>query len=110
MACSNIRYGPGVTAEVGMDLANMKAKNVGVYTDKTLMGLPAMKTTLDSLTKSNINFKVYDDVRVEPTDSSFIKAANFAKEHNFDVILGMISHKISIISINGHNHIVKQKF
>ena len=58
MACSNIRYGPGVTQEVGMDLANMKAKKVGVYTDKTVGGLPAMKTTLESLQKNNINFKV----------------------------------------------------
>jgi hypothetical protein len=38
MACSNIRYGPGVTQEVGMDLINMGAKNVGVYTDKNLAG------------------------------------------------------------------------
>ena len=43
MACSNVRYGPGVTAEVGMDLANMKAKHVGVYTDKNLANLPPMK-------------------------------------------------------------------
>ncbi len=51
MACSNIRYGPGVTAEVGMDLVNLKAKHVGVYTDKNLAQLPPMKATLDSLTK-----------------------------------------------------------
>merc|ERR1712115_471268 len=35
MACSNIRYGPGVTQEVGMDMAGLGAKNVGVYTDST---------------------------------------------------------------------------
>ena len=38
MACSNIRYGPGVTQEVGMDLINLGAKHVGVYTDKNLAG------------------------------------------------------------------------
>jgi hydroxyacid-oxoacid transhydrogenase len=26
MAASNVRYGPGVTAEIGMDMANMKSK------------------------------------------------------------------------------------
>ena len=36
MASSNVRYGQGVTAEVGMDLANMKAKHVGVFTDKNV--------------------------------------------------------------------------
>ncbi|RCI05175.1 Hydroxyacid-oxoacid transhydrogenase, mitochondrial, partial [Rhizopus stolonifer] len=35
MAASNIRFGPGVTSEVGMDLNNIQAKKVAVYTDST---------------------------------------------------------------------------
>merc|ERR1712086_1118970 len=89
MACSNIRYGPGVTKEVGMDLVNLKAKHVGVYTDKNLMKLGPMKATLDSLTKAGVNFTVYDDVRVEPTDVSFKAAADFAKANKFDAILAV---------------------
>ena len=71
MASSNIRYGPGVTQEIGMDLENMNVKHVGVYTDKNLIELPAMKVVLDSLHKSNINYTVFDDVRVEPTDQRY---------------------------------------
>jgi len=89
MACSNIRYGNGVTQEVGMDFANMKAKKVGVYTDKNVAQLPAMKVAIDSLTKAGVKFEVYDDVRVEPTDTSFIKASNFAKQHQFDAFLAV---------------------
>jgi len=89
MACSNIRYGPGVTKEVGMDLVNLKAKHVGVYTDKNLIKLGPMKATLDSLTKAGVNFTVYDDVRVEPTDVSFKAAADFAKANKFDAILAV---------------------
>jgi len=37
MACSNVRYGPGVTQEVGADMAALNAKNVGVFTDSTLV-------------------------------------------------------------------------
>ncbi len=81
MACSNIRYGAGVTQEVGMDLANMKAKKVGVYTDKNVAKLPPFKIALDSLTKAGINYEIFDDVRVEPTDgrlmSSLIKLHSF---------------------------------
>ena len=72
MASSNIRYGPGVSQEVGMDLENMNVKHVGVYTDHNLIELPAMKVVLDSLHKSNINYKVFHDVRVEPTDQRYV--------------------------------------
>ena len=36
MAFSNIRYGCGVTKEVGYDLINMKASNVLLMTDKNV--------------------------------------------------------------------------
>lgn len=36
MACSNIRYGEGVTREVGMDLVNLGVKNTCVFTDKNV--------------------------------------------------------------------------
>ena len=72
-----------------MDLANMKAKNVGVYTDKNLVGLSPVKIALDSLTKAGIKYSVFDNVRVEPTDKSFMEAANFAKEKKFDAFLAV---------------------
>ena len=72
-----------------MDLANMKAKNVGVFTDKNVAQLPSVQVALDSLTKAGVNFKVYDDVRVEPTDISFGKAIDYAKQHNFDAYLAI---------------------
>lgn len=36
MASSNIRYGSGVTKEVGMDLVNLGVKNVCILTDKNV--------------------------------------------------------------------------
>jgi Alcohol dehydrogenase, class IV len=69
MACSTIRYGPGVTQEIGMDLVNMKAKNVCVMTDPNIAKLPPLKTVVDSLTREGVKFEVYDEVRVEPTEA-----------------------------------------
>jgi hydroxyacid-oxoacid transhydrogenase len=37
LATANIRYGPGVTAEVGMDAANMKSKKTVVFTDSKVV-------------------------------------------------------------------------
>ncbi|RVE54453.1 hypothetical protein evm_000938 [Chilo suppressalis] len=81
---STVRYGLGVTREVGMDLVNFGAKNVCVMTDSNLVSLNPVKAVLDSLTKNGINYQVYDKVRVEPTDTSFKDAVVFAKHGNFD--------------------------
>lgn len=59
----------GVTREVGQDLVNLGAKNVCVVTDPNVVSLNPMKAVLNSLTRNGVNYKVYDRVRVEPTDS-----------------------------------------
>lgn len=51
------------------DLQNMGARNVCLMTDKNLSRLPPVKAALESLAKNRVNYKVYDNVRVEPTDS-----------------------------------------
>lgn len=70
MAASSIRFGPGVTKEVGMDLKNMGAKRVCVVTDETVDKLTAMDQVRDALTREGVNFRVFTKVRVEPKDSS----------------------------------------
>ncbi|KAF6720313.1 Hydroxyacid-oxoacid transhydrogenase, mitochondrial [Oryzias melastigma] len=89
MASSNIRYGPGVSKEIGMDLQNLGACNVCLMTDRNLSLLPSVKAVLESLAKNGVNFKVYDNVRVEPTDSSFKDAITFAKNGSFDVYVAV---------------------
>jgi len=89
MACSNIRYGVGVTSEVGMDFINMKSKKVCIMTDANLAKLPVMQTVLDSFHKYNVPYDLYDAVRVEPDDKSFMSAINFAKAGEFDAFLAV---------------------
>ncbi|XP_028159820.1 probable hydroxyacid-oxoacid transhydrogenase, mitochondrial [Ostrinia nubilalis] len=81
---STVRYGIGVTREVGQDLVNFGVKNVCVMTDSNLVSLKPVKEVLNSLTKNGVNYKVYDKVRVEPTDTSFKDAVDFAKKGKFD--------------------------
>uniref|UniRef100_A0A8C5WCM8 Hydroxyacid-oxoacid transhydrogenase, mitochondrial n=1 Tax=Leptobrachium leishanense TaxID=445787 RepID=A0A8C5WCM8_9ANUR len=89
MAVSNIRYGENVTKEVGMDLQNLGMKNVCVMTDKNLAQLPPVKAVLNSLVRNNVNYTVYDSVRVEPTDKSFIDAIEYARRGNFDAFVAV---------------------
>ncbi|XP_076084353.1 hydroxyacid-oxoacid transhydrogenase, mitochondrial-like isoform X1 [Mytilus galloprovincialis] len=87
MACSNIRYGEGVTKEVGMDCNNFGAKKVCLMTDKHLVDLDCVKTVLQSLDDHKVNYKLYSNVRVEPTNESFQAAIDYAKEEQFDLYI-----------------------
>ena len=70
MAASSIRFGPGCTKEVGMDLKNLGAKRVCVVTDKNVAKLDAMKQVVEGLTREGVEFTVYERTMVEPKDSS----------------------------------------
>ncbi|MBK9170732.1 MAG: iron-containing alcohol dehydrogenase [Bryobacterales bacterium] len=84
LAASNIRFGAGVTAEIGMDFADLGVARVMVLTDPVLRALPPVATVLESLERNGIPFALYDRVRVEPTDESFQEAIRYAVEGGFD--------------------------
>lgn len=84
MATSSIRFGPGTTREVGMDLSDLGVKRVMVLTDPTVAGLAPLKTVLESLSDQNISCSVFDSVQVEPTDTSMKAAVAHAKSEPFD--------------------------
>src|SRR5690349_2908488 len=89
MAVSSIRFGKGVTREVGMDLADLGARHVLVVTDPKLRSLPPVQTVIDSLDANKIKYAIFDRVRVEPTDESFLDAINFAKAGNYDAYIAV---------------------
>ncbi|KAF4619166.1 hypothetical protein D9613_005081 [Agrocybe pediades] len=90
VAASNLRFGDGVTAEVGMDLKNMKARKVGVFTDPNVAKLRPMKTALEALEAENdLPFEVYDRVVAEPTEDSWRDAISWARKHDFSHILAV---------------------
>lgn len=84
MATSNIRYGQGATRELGMDLADMGIKRVMVLTDPNLSKMFPVEMALDSLTDQNVEYTLFDRVRVEPTDTSLKEAIEFAKAEKLD--------------------------
>ncbi len=84
MASSNLRFGPGVTKEVGMDLTDRGIRRVLVFTDSNLRDLKPVQMVLESLEAENIDFDVFDQVRVEPTDVSMKEAIAFAHEGHYE--------------------------
>lgn len=84
MDTSSIKYGPGVTREVGYDMKNLGATRVLVVTDPNLSDSEPVKITCDALKAEGIDVVLFDKVRVEPTDVSFKEAIAFAADGNFN--------------------------
>ena len=84
MDTSRIKYGPGVTREVGIDIKDFGVSRVMVLTDPILAKGESVSVTLEALKKEGCKAILYDQVRVEPTDASFKEAIKFASEGNFD--------------------------
>jgi hydroxyacid-oxoacid transhydrogenase len=84
MDTSSIKYGPGVTREVGWDMEEQGAHRVMVVTDANLTDKEPVSVALEALHKHGIDALLYDQVNVEPTDVSFKEAIKFAVKGKFD--------------------------
>ncbi len=89
MSASNIRFGVGVTREVGWDLRDLQAVRVMVVIDPALADLPTGHVVRESLRQAGIGFDVFDAVSVEPTDKSFRAAADAAVEGRYDAFVAV---------------------
>ena len=86
---SSIKYGPGVTREVGHDMRRLGAQRVMVLTDAQLAHGAAVATAVAALKAAGIDAVLFDQVRVEPTSSSFLQAIEFASRGKFDGYLAV---------------------
>ena len=84
MDTSSIKYGAGVTREVGYEMRRLGARRVMVVTDPGLSTSEPVSVTLDSLKAEGIDAVLFDRVRVEPTDASFKEAIGAATDGRFD--------------------------
>ncbi len=84
MDTSSIKFGPGVTGEIGGDMARLGARRVLVLTDPGLTASEPVATVLAALRGEGIDATLFDGVRVEPTDGSFKEAIRVATEGWFD--------------------------
>src|SRR5262245_36662027 len=89
LATSSIRFGPGVTREVGMDLESIGARRVMRLADPNLRKLPPVTAAIESLEREKISFAIFDRARVEPTDESFHEAIEFASREPFDAFVAV---------------------
>jgi hydroxyacid-oxoacid transhydrogenase len=84
---STIRWGRGVTIEAAAELSKRQAKRVLVITDPIVSKLETFHNLRVALETLKVPYEVFDNVRVEPTDKSFMEAINFARKYKPDAFL-----------------------
>ena len=80
MDAASIKFGFGVTGELGFEMKRLGVKKAMVLTDQSLLETTAVTTSLQSLRDEGIECAVYADVSIEPTDASFADAIGFAEQ------------------------------
>ena len=81
---STLTFGAGCLREAGDQARALGLKRVAIYTDAGVRKLPPLATDTASLKAAGVDYAIYDEVRVEPTDASFKAAAQFALDGTFD--------------------------
>ena len=72
-----------------MDLADLGARRVLVVTDPVLSGMAPVQTALESIEAAGLPFVLYDRVRIEPSDESFLDAIAFARVEPCDAVVAV---------------------
>lgn len=81
---SSIVFGSGATREVGPRARALGLRRILLVTDSRLAKLEPVAVASESLRRANIDFDLFDRVRVEPTDVSWLEAIAVATEGNYD--------------------------
>jgi alcohol dehydrogenase class IV len=81
---SRIKYGSGALREVGADARDLGMTRVALITDPQLVKFPFVETVAAALREAGCDVVVYAESAVEPTDASFLAAAEFARDGRFD--------------------------
>jgi hydroxyacid-oxoacid transhydrogenase len=84
MDTSSIKYGKGVTREIGYDMEEQGCRRVMVVADPNLGKSDPVAVTLEALRSRGIDAVLFDQASVEPTDRSFKEAIAFAEKGRFD--------------------------
>jgi hydroxyacid-oxoacid transhydrogenase len=84
MDTSSIKFGPGVTREVGYDMRRLGGRRIMVVTDPGLAESEPVSTVLEALRDQGLAAVLFDQARVEPTDTSLMEAVRFAADGRFD--------------------------
>jgi len=84
-----LKVGPGASAETAWELERLGIRRPMVLMDPGVRAAGIAGHVLEGLTARGIGHEVYDDIRVEPDEGSFARAAAAAREGGHDGFLSI---------------------
>jgi len=84
VSAAAMKFGAGVLAELGDDARGLGLQRVALFIDRQVAVSEPAEIATASLKKAGIDAVVYDEIAIEPTDASFLAAADFARDGRFD--------------------------
>jgi len=85
-----LKFGPGASAEIGFELAQLGARRALVITDRQVAATGTPQRVAEQMAAYDIVAEVFDGVHVEPTDASLSQAIAWAREHGpFDAYVAV---------------------
>ncbi|WP_394824661.1 hydroxyacid-oxoacid transhydrogenase [Pendulispora albinea] len=79
-----LKYGSGVLREIGDDAQVLGMTRIMLLTDRDLAKTAHVAVVCEALGAAGVDVVVYDEVAVEPTDTSFLRAAAAARDGRFN--------------------------
>lgn len=79
-----LTFGRGCLSELGERIEAHGVRRAAVFTDGFLNGSQHMDRVRRSLGEAGVDYEVFDEVRIEPSDTSVMDAARFLTEGDFD--------------------------
>jgi len=91
LTVKKIVAGPGAIYSLGKEVKslNSEAEKVLIVTDKGIMKAGVVDKALVPLKKEGIKFEIFDEVEANPTEVIVNKAAQYLREINADVVIGI---------------------
>lgn len=89
MGPERVVFGCGVVADTGTYAEQLGGKKVFLVAGKTTSKLEEFKSILDSLKDKNIDYYLYTESDVNPTDNQIDNGCKIYKEEKCDVIIGV---------------------
>ena len=89
VAAASMKFGAGVLRELGEDARNLGMKRVALFIDPKVRDTEPARIALKSLADAGVETAVFDAIKLEPTDRSFLEAADFATEAKVDGFISL---------------------